>query len=315
MLFLLNNSIRFTRTALFLVGFVVLSACSKEPPIDDTQLDGPILFDPSLYDSASYKVSVRLSNPSPADLAKPVIIVGHGYSASTFEWDEFASFIGDSNILVSRILLDGHGRTYADFKAATWQDWKQAYIREYEALVSLGFKNISFAGSSAGGALLISLLESNYFKGKTSPKNLFLVDAIVVSSIKIQSLAGIVGPMLGYVETSLNEGEKPYWYSYRPQETVRELNKLIKEVRQGLERGIKLPEGTALHCLHSNNDPTANAVSAKLLFKGIEPSIQVKLFDSDIHVFTRLAARDGVTEKHRQNQQEAFVYIKDRLLE
>lgn len=315
MLYLKNKNYLLLTTTLLIGCILSLYSCSKEPEIEDNQLDGSVLFDPSLYNSTNYRISVKYANALPADLDKPVIIVGHGYSASTFEWDEFAAYFSDSAVLVSRILLDGHGRTYADFKAATWKDWQQAYIREYEALVKIGFKNISFAGSSAGGALLISLIESNYFNGKITPKHLFLVDAIVASSIKIQSLAGIIGPMLGYVETSLNEEEKPYWYTYRPQETVRELNKLIKEARQGLEMGIQLPDGTMVHCLHSNYDPTANAVSAKLIYKGIRPSPTIKLYDSDIHVFTRLAAREGVTDKHKQNQKEAFDYIRSQLVQ
>jgi carboxylesterase len=66
--------------------------------------------------------------------------------------------------------LGGHGRTYAQFKDATWRDWQDAILLEYERLRKQGYKRISFAGSSASGALLINLLQSHYFDGKAIQK-------------------------------------------------------------------------------------------------------------------------------------------------
>ena len=95
------------------------------------------------------------------------------------------------------------------------------------------------AGSSTGGTLILELVTSSYFNNKLHPKNLFLIDPIVLPSNKLQSVAGIVGPMLVYIEVEQTVEEDKYWYHFRPQETVNELNKLMKEVRQDLEKEIQ----------------------------------------------------------------------------
>ena len=96
-------------------------ACDKEPDITDAMLDGEVIFDPSLYQPENYLVSAKYPNPTPEDLDKHIIIALHGYTATTFEWQEFADWtnneFGDSGTYrVSQVLLDGHGTTYEDFK-------------------------------------------------------------------------------------------------------------------------------------------------------------------------------------------------------
>lgn len=66
----------------------------------------------------------------------PVLIAAHGYSASTFEWDELRKYADSvkSGILISQVLLGGHGRTYQDFKNSTWRDWQASILNEYKNL-------------------------------------------------------------------------------------------------------------------------------------------------------------------------------------
>lgn len=288
----------------------LLGACSKEPPIEDYMLDGDILFDPSINDPDRYLVSAQYPSPSANDLEKHIIIAAHGYSASTFEWDEFRDWTTDTNYRISQVLLGAHGRTYADFKASTWEDWLESIQLEYETLLSQGYTKISLVGSSTGGTLLIELIRSHYFQDKIAPENLFLVDPIVLSSIKIQSLAGILGPMLVYSDTESDAEENQYWYRFRPQETIRELNELMSISRRALEDGMHLPSSTRMTVFHSKHDPTANSLSSVLIYRGLKnangSAIDVQIMDSDIHVFTRLSLRENVTALQRANQISAF---------
>jgi carboxylesterase len=303
-------------TALFF-AMVLTTSCDKEPPITDAMLDGNIIFDPSLYNPDSFLVSAKYPTPSADDLSRHVLIAIHGYSASTFEWQEFQDWSTDSSYRISQVLLDGHGRTYADFKASKWEDWRDAVTKEYEALEALGYTKISLVGSSTGGPLILELMSSGYFNNHVAPKNAFLIDAIVVPTVKLQSIAGIVGPMLVYVEADQDPGEEKYWYTFRPQETVNELNDLIKEVRQSLENGVKAPAGTYVKMFHSKLDPTASTTSAVLTYKGLTLSngnkIDVQIMDSEIHVFTRLSLRPNVTALEISNQQDAFSQMARRL--
>lgn len=215
------------------------------------------------------------------------------------------------------MLLGGHGSTYDDFRASKWEDWLETIKLEYEALEKLGYKKISFAGSSTGSTLLLELVHAGYFNSHITPENIFLIDPIVVPSVKLQSIAGIIGPMLVYVETDQSKEEDKYWYHFRPQETIQELNELIKKVQKGLEDGYRLPNNTYLKIFHSKNDPVANSLSSVLIYKGLRnysgSKIDIQIMDSDIHVFTRLKLRSAVNQVESDNQQDAFTQIAQKL--
>lgn len=303
---------------IILIGFTFLFPHCKDPEITNDLLDGDVIFDASLYQPENFLVSAKYPNPTPDDLNRHILIAVHGYSASTFEWQEFQDWSANQNSYrTSQVLLGGHGRSYADFKEASWEDWKASIIEEYEKLEQLGYQKISLVGSSTGATLILELLSTDYFDTHIPPQNVFCIDPIVVSSIKIQSIAGIIGPMLGYVESSVEGNETQYWYKFRPHETVSELNYVMKRVQKRLENGIVLPPATYMKVYHSKNDPTASSTSTVLIYKGTRTSqngsIDVEVMDSDIHVFTRLALRDEVNSKMLSNQQHAFLEMANRL--
>jgi carboxylesterase len=298
-------------TKYLLISLLVSTACSQMPDINnDTMLDGNQIFDPSLYHPELYLVSQAIANPSTVQKNTPVVIASHGYSATTFEWDEFRSYadsVGD--VLVSQVLLGGHGRTYAEFKASTWEDWQEPILTEYNALRAKGYTNISFAGSSTSCPLVMDLLKKGSI-GAGGLKHIFMIDPIVISSDKTITLIGLVGPMMGYIETTNTPTEEGHWYHFRPQETLNQLLKLIDKSRKDLQAGFKLPAGTQLKIYKSIKDPSADPVSAVLIYKGLKNSddsnIEVEMIGSELHVMTRLNGRDGVTQRDRNNQLHIF---------
>jgi len=303
-----TNTIHFKLLILFAV---VLSACSSNPDIDNaTMLDGDQIFDPSLYNPAQYLVSVAIDNPSEVQKNTPVVIAVHGYSASTFEWDEFRSYCNaKGNMLISQVLLGGHGRTYEEFKNSTWEDWQEPIMTEYTALRAKGYTNINFAGSSTACPLVLDLIKKGKI-GNNGLKHIFLVDPIVVPSDKLLTLIGLVGPMMGYLETTNTPAEEGHWYHFRPQETLQQLLELIVKSRKDLQEGFNLPSGTTVKVYKSIKDPTADAVSAVLIYKGLKNSdgsvIDMELVDSELHVITRLDGRDNITQHDRDIQTHVF---------
>jgi carboxylesterase len=303
-----TKNILFKLLAITLIG---LSACSKSPDINNaTMLDGDQIFDPSLHDPAKYLVSVAIASPTEEQKNTPVIIVSHGYSATTYEWDEFRTFAeSKADILVSQVLLGGHGRTYEEFKNSTWEDWQEPIMTEYNALRAKGYTNISFAGSSTSCPLILDLIKQGKI-GDHGMKNIFLVDPIVVPSNKLLTLIGVVGPMLGYMETTMTAAEEGHWYHFRPQETLKQLLDLTEKTRKDLQKGYSLPAGIRLKVYKSIKDPTADAVSAVLIYKGLTNSdgskIDIEMIDSDLHVVTYLQGRDNVTQHDRDVQAHVF---------
>lgn len=309
-------------TILIVIIALILHSCTPTPDIDDANmLDGNAIFDLTLTQPEKYLVSKYMDNPTAIQKEIPVIIAAHGYSATTFEWDELRDYADSAKtFIVSQVLLGGHGRSYEDFKNATWHDWQSSIIDEYIKLSGLGFKNIYLAGSSTGAPLIINMLQSGVFAKYTTPKALFLIDPIVVSSNKTLTMVGLLGPVLGYTTITLDEGEKGKWYIYRPQESLNQLMELIDLTRRQLEKGIMISGNLTIKVFKSEIDATADPVSAVMIKKGIqyEPSlnrkIEVEMIHSDLHVFTRLRGRANVKPIDYTNQYKAFVSMEKEML-
>jgi len=302
------------------ITLLVFAGCNKTPVVPANELGGGVIMDPSLTDPAAYRISVSQPTPTAAQAQIPVIICSHGYSASTFEWDEFRTWAnGTSKYYIDQILLAGHGTTYAAFKASTWHDWESTIVDEYNLLVSEGYKNIDFAASSTSCTLMLDLIHSGLFNNAGTTVHIFLVDPIIIPSDKLLSVAGIVGPMLGYVTADNAPGEDVYYYHYRPQETLQQLEDVLNTVRGELQNGLTLPKNVYVKVYKSIKDPTADPVSAVLVYNGVKTfdgnRIDINMINSDIHVFTRLSLVPNVTALDRQNQVYAFNDITTRIFQ
>ena len=300
------------------ITLLLFAGCKKTPNITADYLGGGIIMDSSIYNPQNYLVSASNPNPTAAEAQKPVIIACHGYSASTFEWSEFRTWsAARPDYYISQVLLAGHGSTYADFKKSTWRDWQSSIAVEYNKLVKDGYKNIDFAASSTSCTLLLDLIHAGFFNNATTTVHIFLVDPVVIPSDKSLSLVGIIGPMLGYLTSNDNPGEQKYYYHYRPEETLQQLEDVLNVVRKELQKGFTLPANVYLKVYKSKKDPTADPVSAVLIYNGIKTStgnhIDLDFINSSLHVFTRLSLVPNVTDLDRQNQVYAFRDITTRI--
>jgi len=130
--------------AMLLWVSALMVSCSSTPDIQSTMLDsGTISY--QISDSLQkHLVSRRFSHLSEAQKNIPVIIAAHGYTATTFEWDELRHYADSAKTFyVSQVLLGGHGRSYTDFKKATWEDWQSSIKEEYKFMFRM-LGNYSF---------------------------------------------------------------------------------------------------------------------------------------------------------------------------
>jgi carboxylesterase len=306
-------------TIITVVVATILAACSSTPDISSDMLDSGN-YSYAIPDSLQkHLVSNYLSNPTDIQKNTPILIAAHGYTATTFEWDEFRNYADSAKTFyVSQVLLGGHGTSYADFKTTSWEGWQSSIKDEYNKLINMGFKKIYLAGSSTGAPLIINMVKSGFFTANTAPKGIFLIDPIIVSSNKTLTMVGLLGPVLGYTTVELTVGEQHRWYVYRPQETLKQLMSLINLTRLDLEKGITLPQATYMKVYKSQTDDVADPISALMIYKGMKTSdgnkIDVELVNSKIHVFTRLRGRDGVTLADKANQHKAFAEMEARMM-
>lgn len=303
-----------------LVCGLCIASCSKDsklPPIDESKdLDGQLINDSSLRNPAAFLLSAAIPSPSQADLDKPVIIAVHGFSASTFEWTEFRDWVSTKgDVLTSLVLLGGHGRDYNDFKAATWENWQTPIIDEYNKLVNLGYRNISFAAASTGCPLILNMIRRQLVNS-VNIKNLMLIDPIILPGNKQLSLVSGLKRLIPYVETTIEKGESGYWYKYRPAEALQQLEKLTRTERKALEKGYTLPAGMKIKVYKSLKDNAVDPISAVQIFKGIKlhdgSEAEIAMEESNLHVFIRLKGRNTVSSEDISLQFKTFEDIYNR---
>jgi carboxylesterase len=293
-----------------LLATLLLAACDSPMAWEDDWLDGPEVMDPSLNDPG-YLLSTR-PGTTPADRDRPVIIAAHGFTASTYEWGEFREYAETDGILVSLVLLGGHGRSVEDFRLSTWREWGEPILAEFDALVAQGYTNISLAGASTGGTLILEQLATGRYRAPVQPRNLFLVDPIVVPGDKNLSLIPVLRYLVGHTVSEGTAEEARHWYTHRPTAALAELNTLIGRVRSQLRAGVRLPDGTRSMVYKTSRDRIADPVSALLIHRGVKPgpggTNEVRMFDSGLHVLIRLRGRDpsSVTAADRDRQREVF---------
>ncbi len=308
------------RNLMLVLLLLALSLSLQNCEITEAEIDHETMLDGNMvFDSLSYLVSDSFPNPSDSLKQVPVVIAVHGFTATTYEWLDFSNFRDSTqDFLLSRVLLGGHGRNYKAFKESSWEDWQKPIMDEYKRLSDLGFENITLAGSSTGGALIVEMLERGFFKNLTQPKNLIMVDAIVVPGAKILSLVDMIGPIIGNSISTPEEEELAHWYANRPQEALYELFEVINKIRHRLEDGLNLPSGTNLYIYKSKGDKVADPISGLIMYKGLKNSgggeKKLKMLDSPLHVFTRLSGRNTIRPEDLELQQRVFQEIRSLTL-
>ncbi len=297
--------------------------CSQQKTYEQGWMDDPNVLDPSLDAMPEYLVSNR--DVTTISTSNPVIIAVHGFTASTYEWQDFLEYVHpnfdsnqgatsnpNKNVYVSLVLLGGHGRSVTDFRGSLWSEWGKPILDEYNTLVSMGFSNISILGASTAGTLILEHLSNSAFSSEL--KHVFFIDSLIVPRDKLLHLVPYVYFLIGDQKNdSSTDDEKKHWYQIKPKEALRELETLIDRVKQKLEKTITLPEGTVAHVFQSKQDPVVDPISAYLIYKGLKTasgsSINVTPVESSLHVFTRLSGRAIQTLDDQETQQETFSTI------
>ena len=299
---------------------ITLASCAKPVTEPGVSLELPEVNDPSIAHPELFLVSRMDSQPSDSIKGLPTAVALHGYSATTFEWWEYRDYLDSvGGVRISLPLLGGHGRNYADFRKATWRDWQAGGLAEYKALADKGFTNLSLVCSSTGCPLLVEAFASGWFNGLPAPKEVVMIDPIIAPASKLLTLASLVGPMLGNVETSCSEAEKSHWFCNRPEESLQQLMDLLTQVRGQLEDGVQAPAGCKVRIYKSKADGSADPVSALMLYKGLRDGngnkVDLRFVESRLHVFTRLQARETAPTSadvalQRKTFQEMTGYLK-----
>jgi len=304
---------------LFLLIINILGCSSIEYGPD--WMDHPDVQDPSLTDP-DFLVSTRNIPEDQKDFSMPVYICVHGYAASTYAWWEFRDYAeANSNVLVSLVLLGGHGRSLVEFKESKWEDWGKPIMDEYHALVEMGYTNVSLAGSSTGATLILEALGSGKFEGLIPPNEIVLIDPFIVPADGKLKHVIFFSKFIKYsTDKSRTEEEKLHWYTNRPAETLIELKEIADIVRLMLENdGIILPSDTEMTTYKVLDDIKADPSGTQYIENGVHDSsgrnTEIQMLESDKHVFTRGNARDEWSDADRELQLKVFNEMIEKVME
>lgn len=290
----------------------------------DTWLDSPSTAYPSLSDP-HFTVSQRWHAgliPKHIDRNTPVVLTIHGFSATPLEWKEFrhVAEATSPSILVSPILLGGHGRNLDAFRHSRWRDWRQPIIDEFHALRSIGFNNISIAASSTGVPLTLSMLV-DIDDDVSSLKHFFFIDSFIESRRKSLWLA----PYLRFLSSNFpavihrNDIQHKYWYTNTPVQSLAELQWLISYVNQTMGT-IQLSESVTVDIFQATHDPISHpngSMHMHMVLNRVNPGVsRYHAIDSQRHVFTQGIARskNEWTNEDKIRQQNTFHYMIDVIL-
>lgn len=293
------------RLAIALLALVPLTGCPTAYEIRTGDLDS------GLVSGATVKadlVSVTVPAPTDQQKATPVVIAVHGFTATPFEMQDAATYLRGQGLLVSKVLLGGHGTSLAKFELSDWQDWQAPIVEEYKALKAKGYQKITFLTASTGGTLVIEALSRDAFAPQ--PPRIVMVSPIAEFKDK---RAGYLVPLswLGVSAAQKVTGTAVgHWYRNRPVSTISSLIDLTEIVKDRLRKRIALASDSRVLILQPKGDQTVDPVSASLIDEGLKGGThKVEMVESDLHVPIR---PDGVDE-HTFTAEE--LATKQRLLQ
>ncbi len=291
-----------------LIALLLGSYGCVKPYYSHGWLEDPLSPEPSLSDP-TYRVSSRISTPSMAQKKQPIVIACHGFAATTYEWAEFKDVAEKRGLLVSLVLLGGHGRSFSDFSASTWTLWNQPILEEYQALVQKGYTNLHILTASASAPLILEDLKNHAFD-HVPPKTIIMVDPFIIPKNKLLYAVNWIGLLIGtHRFTHKSEEERRHWYSNAGYKPMTELKSLITQAARDVKKGIPLPQGTSVWLYQGLGDELSDPQGALFIQTGLwkaNPNhlIGLTMLPSSQHVFVRKNGRQKWTnfEDNMRNQ-------------
>ncbi len=269
-------------SALIAVGLVlggVRYAYYKPVTYADDWMDSPHTQDPALTNPA-YRLSQHPKHPRRKD---PVMVLVHGFSASTYEFDAFKTAVTAiaPTMQWSTILMGGHGRNYHAFKDATCDDWQAPLVEEVNALIQLGYTRITLVGVSTGATVIMDALLRGLIDA-TAIESVIMVDPFLSPRNKwlyaIPYLKRLIPNTMADASTPLAHA---HWYTNRPAEALNQLRILITRVAR-LQQTAAISVPTTVYL--ALNDPICDTQYTQKNVSIGFPKTRIHTNESNHHV-------------------------------
>ena len=231
------------------------------------------------------------------------IVLSHGFIGTPQSVRDVAEALNRKGFSVIAPRLKGHGTHQADMEKCTHADWYESYSRAYRFLKKRG-KRIFLMGQSMGGTLTLKFASSH-----PDIEGIITVNA----ALTLPSLDYLQhGPAPRFITEGKPDIKKEHVYEITYEEapvaSVRELQKLMKEVPGVLNR-IRVP---AL-CIKSAVDHVVPPENTSFIYQSISSTEkQIVTLANSYHVATMDHDADHIVEavtgfiKHVINKKAVF---------
>ena len=227
-----------------------------------------------------------LSDSPPKNLSDPVIVSVHGFAATPFENYFILEWLKTQipTLRSSRIMSGAHGENIADFRKASWKDWQAPLIEELKTLSQQGYENIWILSTSTGGALVLDLLKNMDFPAL---KKLVFIAPIVEPYDKIMRLTRYVdiSHIVPAVPNTFDDDWRGAWFRELPLRAIRELDRLTRQVRHSLKKGLLLKPELEIMVIQSRHEVVVDRRSVFYILDGLKTShIETLMLNSKWHL-------------------------------
>ncbi|AYV67767.1 carboxylesterase [Niallia circulans] len=223
---------------------------------------------------------------------KRAVLLLHGFTGNTSDVRLLGRYLNTKGYTCYVPLYKGHGVPPEELVEYGPKDWWKDVTEAYQHLKEMGFEEIAVGGLSLGGVFSLKL-------GYTVPvKGIVTMCAPMYIKSEDVMYEGVLEYARNYKQREKKSEEviEQEMAQFKPMNTLKELQNLIKEVRESIDL-IYSP----VFVIQARHDQMIDTNSANIIYEEVE-SIQkdIKWYENSGHVITHDKEKEQVFEDFYQ---------------
>jgi carboxylesterase len=221
------------------------------------------------------------AEPFSAEGGDTGVLLIHGFTGSPASMRPWGACLAENGFTVLVPRLPGHGTSWQDMNATTWQDWYAEASLAFDTLRA-ACSEVFVAGLSMGGCLALRLAEER----PAEVAGLLLVNPSIASTDKRLVLTPALKRLVGSVRGIRNDIKLPgvdeYGYDRTPLKAVDSLRALWRTTREDLPKVV-----APLVVFRSVEDHVVEPLSAQIITSRVSSrDLTERMLDNSYHVAT-----------------------------
>lgn len=235
-------------------------------------------------------MKVKPPKPFTFEAGKRAVLLLHGFTGNSADVRMVGRFLEDKGYTCHAPQYKGHGVPPEELVRTGPRDWWKDVMQGYDHLKALGYKEIAVVGLSLGGVFSLKLGYTVPVKGIVPMCAPMYFKSEEVMYNGILHYAREYKRLEGKSEETIGEEMKDF--AKTPMETLKELQDLIKDVREHVDLTY-----APLFVVQARHDNMINPDSANIIYNEAESPIkEIKWYEESGHVITFDKEKDELHE-------------------